>query len=155
MPSESSLCNTLEPSEGRGARRGAMLLQQRGWLLAPGKRHGAPRSSCVFHPRFPRCSRKEPFCYRYLCTIHTSLNFSFVATRGRTVDRLARWSDQNADRRRAPISVFRQWVSHQLQPAPDKHLSAHPAVQFRLLSYFRIPHCLTLAVAYCYPYGLS
>ena len=71
VPSERSLCNTLEPSEGRGPRRGAMLLQQRGWLLAPGKRHGAPRSSCVFHARFYRCRRNENFYYRFLCTIHT------------------------------------------------------------------------------------
>jgi hypothetical protein len=55
-----------------------------------------------------------------------------AATRGRKVDCLACCIDQNADRRRAPISASQQWVSPQLQPAPDKHLSAHPAVQFRL-----------------------
>ena len=70
------------------------------------------------------------------CAVESFAQF-LVATRGRKVDCLASDTDQNADRRRAPISVFWQWVSHQLQPAPDKHLSAHPAVQLRLLTHFR------------------
>ena len=58
-----------------------------------------------------------------------------AATRGRKVDCLAR-RDQNVSRRKR-LAVSRQEVSFQLPPAPDKHLSAHPAVQLRLLTHFR------------------
>jgi hypothetical protein len=51
---------------------------------------------------------------------------------------------QNVSRRKR-LAASRQQVSFQLSPAPDKHLSAHPAVQLRRLRQpFRMPPHLAL-----------
>ena len=68
-------------------------------------------------------------------TISSGAQF-LAGTRGRKVDCLAHSCDQNVSRRKR-LAVSRQEVSFQLPPAPDKHLSAHPAVQLRLLTHFR------------------
>src|SRR4029453_482943 len=47
--------------------------------------------------------------------------------------------------RRKRLAASRQQVSFQLSPAPDKHLSAHPAVQLRRIRHpFRMPPHLSL-----------
>src|SRR5439155_22844470 len=94
------------------------------WVARPRMQGGGGRA-CPTAPHGRACSRvsheprlAEPWTTfpRDASKYHIPPHYVVAATRGRKVDRLARWRDQNADRRRAPISASQQWVSPRSSP---------------------------------------